>query len=92
MIYLYAYDIADNRRRRGVYTKLGQFGIPIQKSVFQCDISAEMAETLKNALVRLMDEQEDHLYIVPLGAKGVEKAVWFGLPIPGYAEGSYSIL
>jgi CRISPR-associated protein Cas2 len=93
MIYLYAYDIADNHRRAGIASKLEQFGIRIQKSIFRCDISAELAETLKSALVRLLDEKEDSLYIVPLCEKDLEKAEWFGPQIRReYASGAYSIL
>jgi CRISPR-associated protein Cas2 len=93
MIYLYIYNIADSRRRAGISTKLAQFGVRLQKSVFRCDISAELAETLKSALIRLLDEKEDSLYIVPLCEKDLEKAEWFGPQVQqDYAGGAYNIL
>jgi CRISPR-associated protein Cas2 len=93
MTYLYAYDIPDNRRRNGVSKKLEQFGIRIQRSVFQCAISTELAETLKRSLLGLIDGKEDSLYIIPLCEKDLEKTERFGPPIQeSYAEGTYSIL
>jgi CRISPR-associated protein Cas2 len=93
MTYFYAYDIPDNRRRKAVSTKLEQFGIRIQRSVFQCAASAELAENLKNALLRLIDEKEDSLYIIPLCEKDFEKLERFGAPVQkNYADGVYSIL
>lgn len=79
MTYLYAYDISDNRRRTRVSKKLEQFGIRLQKSVFQCDISAEWAEKIKNYLLKIINEKEDNLLIIPLCEKDLEKTGRFGL-------------
>jgi CRISPR-associated protein Cas2 len=93
MIYLYAYDISDNHRRTQVYKKLGQFGVRIQKSIFQCDITAELAKALKSSLLRLIHETEDSLIIIPLCEKDQEKTERFGLELSvQYAGGPFAIL
>jgi CRISPR-associated protein Cas2 len=93
MIYLYSYDIADSRRRTQVHKKLEQFGIGIQKSLFQCDITADLAEALSSSLLKLINKTEDSLIIIPLCEKDREKVGQFGLePTIQYADGPFVIL
>ena len=46
MQYLVAYDICSPRRLRQIHRHLKSFGIPIEKSVFLCDITESMAKAL----------------------------------------------
>jgi CRISPR-associated protein Cas2 len=66
MTYFFAYDITDHHRRNRVVKKLEQFGLRVQKSFFQCDVSSSMADEIKNALFHEIDEQEDSLFLYPL--------------------------
>jgi CRISPR-associated protein Cas2 len=81
MIYLYAYDIPDNWRRTKIAKKLEQYGIRIQKSVFQCGISAGLSENLKRSLQRLINTEEDNLLIIPLCQNDLEKVECLGVKI-----------
>jgi CRISPR-associated protein Cas2 len=81
MIYLYAYDIPDNRRRTKIAKKLEQYGIRIQKSVFQCDISAGLSENLKSSLQKFINTEEDSLLIIPLCQNDLEKIEYLGMKI-----------
>jgi CRISPR-associated protein Cas2 len=68
MTYFFAYDIADYYRRNSFAKKLGQFGIRVQKSFFQCNISHELAESIKRELAAIMDKKEDSLICYPVCA------------------------
>jgi CRISPR-associated protein Cas2 len=46
--------------------KLERFGLRIQKSFFQCDVESPMAEEIKRALLRIINEKEDSLALYPL--------------------------
>jgi CRISPR-associated protein Cas2 len=65
-MYLFAYDITDNKRRHLVSKELERFGIRIQKSFFQCDVSPEMADSIKMSLLSLINEKEDSLILYPV--------------------------
>ncbi|AEF81180.1 CRISPR-associated endonuclease Cas2 [Leadbettera azotonutricia] len=78
MTYLFAYDISDCHRRNLVAKKLEQFGFRIQRSIFQCDVSPSVAEDIKLALRRYINEKEDSLLIYPLCADCLEKACIIG--------------
>jgi CRISPR-associated protein Cas2 len=68
MTYLFAYDITDYRRRCRVAKKLEQFGLRVQKSFFQCDVSPELAGRIKSALLHIINEKEDSLLCYPVCA------------------------
>ncbi len=69
MIYMFCYDISDPKRLAKVAKKLEDFGIRIQKSFFQCDISKQQKDKLKNLLLSLIDRKQDSLIIYPLCEK-----------------------
>ncbi len=66
MIYMFCYDIRDPKRLRKVSKKLESFGIRVQYSFFQCDISKEAKEKLKKELLEELNLDEDSLFIYPL--------------------------
>jgi CRISPR-associated protein Cas2 len=66
MMYLFVYDIADTRRRLRISKVLEQFGLRVQKSFFQCDITSEIAESIKSALCAEIDKKQDSLFIYPV--------------------------
>jgi CRISPR-associated protein Cas2 len=65
--YLVAYDIADDRRRLRVSTKLSGYGDRIQFSVFVVDGRPAKLVRLRAALVRLVDADTDSVLICDLG-------------------------
>ncbi len=65
--YLIAYDIADDRRRIRVATKLSSYGDRIQYSVFVLDGRPAKLVRLRAALSRLIDQASDSVLICDLG-------------------------
>jgi CRISPR-associated protein Cas2 len=59
MLYMVAYDIADPKRLRKVAKVCEDFGIRVEYSVFECDLSDDDFESLWTALNAEIDEEED---------------------------------
>jgi CRISPR-associated protein Cas2 len=68
--YLVAYDIRDDRRLRAVASCAEGFGTRIQYSVFVCDLSDAEKFALRADLESRMNQSEDSVMIVDLGAAG----------------------
>jgi CRISPR-associated protein Cas2 len=66
---MFCYDIRNPKRLRNVAKTLENFGIRIQYSFFQCEISKEQVEKLKKALLTKIDTKQDKLFIYPLCEK-----------------------
>ena len=78
MTYLFSYDIANSHRRSKISKVLEQFGIRMQKSIFQLDVSPMKAEEIKEALLTIMAEKEDSLLFFPICKTCFEKTVSIG--------------
>lgn len=74
MIYMICYDISDQRRLRKTAKVLQDFGIRVQKSFFQCEISKEGLVKLRTALLEIIDLKKDYFYIYPLCDECTRKA------------------
>ena len=66
MIYMFCYDITDNNRLRKVAKVLEKYGLRVQKSFFQCDISEKVVEQIKKDVFKIMDLKKDSFFIYPL--------------------------
>ena len=66
MIYLYCYDIADPKRWRKVSKRLEQFGLRVQKSIFQCDAPRGVHARIIRELRAEMNRRADSLRVYPL--------------------------
>ena len=64
-----AYDIRDDRRLRSVATCMEAFGQRIQYSVFLCDLSPQERFTMRRRLELEMNQSEDSVMIIDLGAE-----------------------
>jgi len=78
MNYLFCYDITNTRKRNQISKALEQFGLRVQKSVFQCDVPAEKAGEIKTALLDLIDRKKDSLFFCPICDACLEKARTIG--------------
>ena len=65
--FLVSYDISDEKRLRLVFKKMKSFGLHIQLSVFECDLSARELELMKLALDRIIDHKHDQVIVADLG-------------------------
>src|SRR6266516_212746 len=82
MLYLIAYDIADDRRREDIATVLSGYGPRVQLSVFECDVGTkrDMA-SLRARLRSLIDPLEDQIRIYSLDERTIRETVILGARI-----------
>ena len=66
MIYIIAYDIADNKRRLRVAKTLESWGYRIQESVFQLRLDAATLARVRSRLAALISEGDDVIHIYPM--------------------------
>ena len=79
MLYVIAYDIADDRRRENVATLLSGYGPRVQLSVFECELAARReAGQLRGKLRELIDPVEDQIRMYPLDQAAVRGVVVLG--------------
>lgn len=66
MIYFISYDISSPKRLRMAAKKLSNFGIRVQYSFFECEMSEEQKDTVVDALLKIIDLKEDSLAVYPV--------------------------
>lgn len=72
VIYLVAYDIADDRRREEVAAILSSYGARVQLSVFECELAdPATVATVTGLLKRAIEPAEDQIRLYPLPAGSV---------------------
>lgn len=68
MLHLIAYDIGHPRRLRRVAKVCADYGIRMEKSVFECDLTDEQMAQFWERLSRVVDEEEDRVFDYRIGA------------------------
>lgn len=82
------YDIPDNTRRLKIANLLFDFGAErVQRSVFECHITAAHYRDLCKRLAALLVEEEDNLRLYTLCASCQEKTVLMGAAQPAQEPG-----
>jgi CRISPR-associated protein Cas2 len=66
MHYIVAYDICNPSRLRKVARICEDYGLRIQKSVFECDLSAELMKEMLERLKEVVEEKKDSILSQPL--------------------------
>jgi CRISPR-associated protein Cas2 len=56
-----AYDIPENKRRERLRKALRRFGNPVQKSVFECDLTQRQIETMTQTIRDIISLSEDNV-------------------------------
>ena len=64
--YIICYDISDNRKRNRVATLLESMGQRVQKSVFECHLTAKEIETTREKLAKEINMETDSVRIFNL--------------------------
>ena len=64
--YLVIYDIADHKRLMRVASIVSDYGERVQKSVFEVSITQDTFKKLCKRLLRVIDQKEDGIKIIPL--------------------------
>lgn len=68
MLHLIAYDIGSPRRLRRVAKACADYGVRMEKSVFECDLTDEQMAELWTRLSKIVDEDVDRVYDYRIGA------------------------
>lgn len=83
---LVVYDIANPRRLRRVAKVMQHFGVRVQKSVFECELSSRQVGFMVNAIGDGLVEEEDQVRIYTVTKGCIHSAVRLGRPgdeLPG---------
>jgi CRISPR-associated protein Cas2 len=81
------YDIADNKRRERVAELLLARGTRVQYSVFECRLNPHEQAVLRQALLEVIDVQEDDVRFYPLCADCRASIRWQGRRMQTTAAG-----
>ena len=81
MIYIIAYDIADNKRRLRVAKTLESWGYRIQESVFQRRLDNATLARVRARLAALISETDDVIHIYPTCSSCADHADILGAAI-----------
>lgn len=68
MFYAISYDIVDNRRRHRISETLKDYGVRVQLSVFEVQVTHPQLEDLIRRIKGELDEKDDSIRIYPLCA------------------------
>lgn len=88
MLVLITYDVSvitdgGQKRLRRIATTCLDYGMRVQNSVFECEVTPAQFVTLKNELMEIFDPQEDSLRFYFLGKNGRQKVEHVGAkPVP----------
>ena len=73
--FVVCFDICDPRRLRRVANELENFGVRVQRSVFECRLDDSELADLKDRLSQLIDAAEDHVRYYSLCPKDIPAIV-----------------
>jgi len=59
MFFLVSYDICDTKRLPKIAKLMERYGVRVQYSVFECDLTERQHQELQRRLLRLMNPEED---------------------------------
>ena len=82
MLYLITYDISCNKRRKKVSDLLEGYGQRVQYSVFECELTAEQYQELRQRLRQRVQQDGDSVRVYPLSGHMLSQVeVWGGVPV-----------
>lgn len=86
MLVLITYDVSvitsDGRKRlRNIAKTCLDYGMRVQNSVFECEVTPAEMVTLKQALMDIYDSEEDSLRFYYLGKNGRQKVEHVGTKV-----------
>ena len=78
---LIAYDITDKKRLRKLSKLLESYGLRVQYSMFEADITKKELEILISQILDIIDEESDKVYIYTIDntkaqKEGKKKSIW----------------
>ena len=84
MLYLISYDVSTQSKKgaarlRRIAKLCEDYGVRVQNSVFECEMSYDIYLVMRDKLCELMEPKEDSLRIYPLGKGGRKRVIHLGL-------------
>ncbi|NEO26064.1 MAG: CRISPR-associated endonuclease Cas2 [Kamptonema sp. SIO4C4] len=80
MLYVIAYDIPSDQRRKKIADLLEGYGQRVQYSVFECVLTAKQYEELRGRLRSRYEEGEDSIRFYPLSGHTLAQVEVWGEP------------
>ncbi len=81
MKYFVAYDVSEEKRLRRIAKICEDYGVRIQKSVFECDLPPELFDEFWLRLCCEIDEDTDYLVGFPLCRNCADKVLSAGIMV-----------
>lgn len=89
-LYIVAYDIPSNRRRKKVSDILEGYGRRVQYSVFELVLAKSKYDEMRRKLSRYVNSEEDSLRFYPISQHTLDQVeIWGGVPL---TQGQKSII
>ena len=89
-LYIVAYDIPSNRRRKKVSDILEGYGKRVQYSVFELVLAKSKYDEMRRKLSRYVNSEEDSLRFYPISQHTLDQVeIWGGVPL---TQGQKSII
>ena len=85
MLTIVSYDIIDNKQRTKLAKKLLDFGMRVQYSVFECNLTNKQIEEMKRQALKFVDPEKDSFRIYRLCDQCIKRIESFGIK-KGYEE------
>lgn len=86
MNWVFIYDIADKKRLAKVARIMKDYGVRVQGSVFESDISYKEFEQLKKRIRKVIDQEKDYVVYFNLCSDDWQKRVKYGREFYGQLE------
>jgi CRISPR-associated protein Cas2 len=81
-LYIVAYDIPSNRRRKKVSDILEGYGKRVQYSVFELVLAKSKYDEMRRRLSRYVNFEEDSLRFYPISQHTLDQVeIWGGVPL-----------
>ena len=87
-----AYDIANPRRLQKVAKIMKDYGVRVQKSIFEVHVDSIRFQQMRNRAEMIMDLHADGVKYFPLCPKCADTLVALGIGAEQYPIGEYQIL
>ncbi|QOV21124.1 CRISPR-associated endonuclease Cas2 [Anabaenopsis elenkinii] len=81
-LYVIAYDIPEDKRRKKVADLLEGYGQRVQYSVFECQLNTQKYQDLQRRLRKIIKLEEDNIRFYPLSRHTLFQVETWGVGIP----------
>ena len=92
LFYVVSYDISDNKRRTRLSKYLQSYGVRVQYSVFEMELSKEQYGILKKGVRKLIEKGEDSIRIYSICAECRKKIETIGKDKGHYYDDEFVII